>query len=145
MKQKVIIKIENWSNKDGMLLLNAKEYSVRCLINNIVSFCNEKKSGFIQCEFSPPYKKRTTGKDSQNSHIWGHIQQIANETGNDLIDIEDEIKIRAVKRGYPYHINKLNGKLMPNSMTKINTVEAGYLIDELHQLASELEIVLVED
>jgi hypothetical protein len=29
-------------------------------------------------------------------------------------------------------------------MKTINTVEAGYLIDELHQLAAELEIVLDE-
>lgn len=105
---------------------------------------NEKYYGYLQTTFTPPYPARTTGKGSQNSHIWGHIQQIASETGNDISDIEDYIKREAVKRGYPYHVNKLTGLMVMESMTNINTVEAGYLIDELHILAGELGITLVE-
>lgn len=145
MKQKAIVKIESWSSKDGTLVLNAEPYGVRSALNGLIEICEQKKGGYIQCEFSPPYKKRTTGKDSQNSHIWGHIQQIANETGNSVDDIEDYIKRQAIRRGYPYHVNKLNGEVVLESMTKINTVEAGYLIEELHLLAGELEITLIEE
>lgn len=75
---------------------------------------------------------------------WAHIQQISEETGNEVSDVEDYVKLRAVKRGYPYHINKLTGEIKPESMTKINTVEASYLIDELHMIAAEMEIELYE-
>lgn len=78
---------------------------------------------------SPPYRPRSTGKHGQNRHIWGHLQQIANETGNDLQDVEDAVKERAIKRGYPYKVNPITGKIVPVSMTTINTIEAGYLID----------------
>ena len=105
---------------------------------------NDKYCGYVQATLAPPYPSRSTGKGSQNSHIWGHIQQIANETGNDVDDIEDYIKRKAVKRGYPYKVNKLTGLMVMESMTNINTVEAGYLIDELHALAGDLGIILSE-
>lgn len=145
MNYKAILKVDSYSFKDGLLVLKAEQYSVKSGLVDIVKYCIDKKSNYIKVELSPPYKKRSTGKDSQNSHIWGHITQIAKETGNDIDDVEYELKRRAIKRGYPYHINKLNGDIMPNSMKHINTLEASYLIEELHQLASELEIVLVEE
>lgn len=145
MNERVILKIKDWKRKDGILTLETENYTVRSYLENVVNFCIKNKSGFVQCEFKSPSKKRTTGEKSQNSHIWGHIQQIAMETGNEVQDIEDAIKFRAMKRGYPFHENKITNKIVPNSMTTINTVEASYLIDELHQLASELEIVLIEE
>lgn len=51
-------------------------------------------------------------------------------------------QIEKLVRGYPYEINKLNGKPKPYSMTKVSTVEMGYLIDEIQQLAAELGIVI---
>lgn len=44
-------------------------------------------------------------------------------------DVEDAVKERAIKRGYPYKVNPITGKIVPVSMTTINTIEAGYLID----------------
>lgn len=55
-------------------------------------------------------------------------------------DVEIAVKERAIKRGYPYRQNKLTSRPIPASMTTINTVEAGYLIDELYLIASEYEI-----
>lgn len=144
-KKKVVLKIRSFSTKDGMMLLEVSDFGVRSAVKSVVDLCESKYSGYMQIEMSPPYKKRTTDVGGQNRHIWGHIQQIASETGNDVGDVEDYIKMKALKRGYPYHINKLTGKMKPESMTKINTVEAGYLIDELHQLAAELGINLVEE
>ena len=143
-KKKAILKIEEFSTKSGKFILSVSDFSVRALIKSVVDLCVEKYGRYIQLEMCPPYRKRTTCKYGQNRHIWGHIQQIANETGNDIEDIEEYIKQKAIRRGYPTRQNALTGEIKPISMKVINTVEAGYLIDELHQLASELGIILQE-
>ena len=134
------MKIESFSHKDGKLLLFVNDWSVRAMLKGLVELCENKYGGYVKLEMSPPYKPRTTGEGSQNSKIWGMIQQIAEVTGNELSDIEDAVKERAVKRGYPYKVNPITGKIKPVSMTTINTVEASYLIEELYQLAAEYEI-----
>jgi hypothetical protein len=139
-KQKVIMKIENFSSKDGTLLLSTSYYEVRAALKGVLDLCQDKYSGFVQLEISPPYKSRTTGPGSQNNLIWELITLIARETGNDLSDVEDAAKERACKRGYPYKVNKMTGRAKPISMTKISTVEAGYLVDELKQICAELGI-----
>lgn len=144
-KTKAIMKIESFSHKDGTLLLSVSDYGVRARLKGLVEWCEKKYGNYIKLEMSPPYKPRTTEVGGQNRHIWGHLQQIAQETGNDVDDVEDYIKQRATRRGYPVKQNPLTGEIKPVSMKGINTVEANYLIDELHQLASELEIILEED
>lgn len=143
-KAKLVMKIESYSSKDGMMLLSVNDYAVRAMLKDVVSLCDGKYSGYARIEISPPYRPRTTGAGSQNSKIWGMIQQIAEATGNDVQDVEDAVKERALKRGYPYKMNPLTGRPRPASMTTINTVEAGMLIEELYQLAAELEINLDE-
>ena len=143
-KKKVIMKIESFSHKDGTLLLSTSYLGVRASLKSLIELCENKHGGFVQLEMSAPYPKRTTGRGSQNSHIWGHIQQIANFTGYDIDDVEDYAKLKAVSLGYPYKTNPLTGEIKPASMKTINTVEAGYLIETLHRLASELEIELDE-
>lgn len=139
-KTKVILKIKDFT--DGNLILNASDLGVRAAVKNITDLCNERYGGYIKLEMSPPYKPRSTGKGSQNSKIWACIQQIAQETGNDIDDVEDYIKMKAVARGYPYKVSKLSGQIRPSSMRDINTAEANLLIEELKKLASELGIVL---
>lgn len=143
-KKKAIMKIESYSSKEGMLLLSVSDFGVRTMLKGLVDLCTQKYGSYIKLEMSPPYRPRSTCVHGQNRHIWSHIQQIAQETGNELEDVEDYIKQKAVRRGYPTKQNKLTGKIRPVSMKTINTVEAGYLIDELHQLAAELEIDLEE-
>lgn len=143
-KGKLVMKIESYSNKDGMLLLSVDDAGVRTMLKDVVSLCDGKYSGYARIEISPPYRPRTTGAGSQNSHIWGHIQQIAEATGNDIQDVEDAVKERALKRGYPYKMNPLTGKPKPASMTTINTAEASMLIEELYAVAAELGINLEE-
>ena len=143
-KKKAILKIESYSTKDGILLLSVADFGVRTMLKGLVDLCSQKHGGYIKLELSPPYKPRSTDVGGQNRHIWGHLQQIAQETGNDIDDVEDYIKQRALRRGYPTKQNKMNGEIKPASMKGINTVEANYLIDELHQLASELGIELEE-
>lgn len=137
-KTNAIMKIESYSK--GMLLLSVSDFGVQARIKSLVELCDKKHGSFMKLEMSPPYKKRTTGENSQNNLIWKLITIIAQETGNELEDVEIAAKERAIKRGYPFRQNKLTGKPMPASMTKINTVEAGFLIDELYAIANEFEI-----
>lgn len=134
-KKKAIVKINSFSNKDGTLLLSASDNAVRAMLSELVDLCNAKHGGYVKLE--TPYPPRTTGKDSQNNKIWGMITQICNHTGYTLPDMEDYAKIRAIVRGYPYRVNRITGEIKPYSMTEIDTVQAGYLIDELYQIAAE--------
>jgi len=103
---------------------------------NIIKWCNENRDGNIRVQIQPPVKKRTTGAGSQSHHINGHVASIANFTGEDFDVIKSEAKKRAIKRGYPYRTG-LFGNVEPWSETELDTVQAGYLIDELHQIAAE--------
>lgn len=137
-KTNAIMKIESYSK--GMLFLSVSDYGIQTRLKSLVELCNKKHGSFIKLEMSPPYKKRTTGENSQNNLIWKLITIIAQETGNEIEDVEIAVKERAIKRGYPYRQNKLTGRPIPASMTTINTVEAGYLIDELYAIANEFGI-----
>ena len=90
-----------------------------------------------------PKRKRSTGPDSQNSHAWGHCQQIANETGNELSEVEQAVKERAIKRGYSTKI--VGGQMIPISQAQASVEDLVHLIEEYHQVAAELGIILKED
>ena len=107
-KKKVIMKIESFSHKDGTLLLSTSYWSVRASLKDLVQLCDDKYGGFVRLELSPPYRARTTGLNSQNNLIWKLITIIAKETGNELSDVEDAVKERAIKRGYPYRQKQTN-------------------------------------
>ena len=139
-KQKAIMRIESYSNKDGTLLLSVADLGVRTAIKSLVELCEKKHGNYIKLEMSPPYPARSTGKSSQNNLIWKLITAIVEYTGNDVEDVEEWVKLKAVRRGYPTKTNPLTGQIKPLSMTEIDTVEAGYLIEELYQLCAEMGI-----
>ena len=89
-------------------------------------------------------RPRSTGARSQNNHVHGHAQQIAEYTGHEVGEVLEFAKLRATKRGYPVDIWQ-GGIVVPWSQTRIDTEQAGYLIEELHQIAAELDLVLRED
>ena len=119
------------------LLLHYPSASVKAELLHLYEGVKEKYNGYMTVTLDKPYKSRS---NEQNRMFWGIVQQIATETGNDLDDIEEAVKERALKRGYPATANKLTGRLKPLSMTKVNTVEMGYLLDEVMQLCAELGI-----
>lgn len=122
----------------------------RIALRDILDLCKRKHNNFVSLTFAVPYKKRTTGKHSQNSCIHGYAQTIANFCGDDVESIKMYCKKKAVRRGYPVKLDdwgeiiysKLDGEPIPESSAHVNTVQAGYLIEELQQLAAELGIVL---
>lgn len=95
----------------------------------------------VSAKIAKPFKPRSTGKGSQNSHAWGHCAQIARELGAEVWEVEYVAKVRAIKRGYPVS-TKLG---VPKSQADISTEECGYLIEEYHQLAAENGITLIEE
>ncbi len=101
------------------------------------------KSGYWNVRITKPKKPRTTGKKSQNTHANGHIQQICMETGNSFTAVKERMKELAVSRGYPIETLP-DGSIKPISEADIDTVEAGYLIDTIHQFADEYGIRLIE-
>ena len=106
--------------------------------------CRDKHHDYVLLTLQPPKRPRTTGPGSQNNHVWGHATQIATETGNEVDDVMDAAKERALKRGYPYHVNKLTGKVKPYGTEELDTEQCGMLIDELHMIAGEMGITLIE-
>ena len=123
------------------LLFHFPSLAVKQKMLDVFNLAKEKSNGYMTVEISRAYKSRSL---EQNRMFWGIVQQIAQETGNELEDVEEAVKERACKRGFPYRINKMTGRIKPSSMTKVNTVEMGYLLEEVQQLASELGIVIKE-
>lgn len=98
--------------------------------------------GFEQLSITieKPYPTRSS---EQNKFFWGIVQEIAKENGADFDDIENEIKERALTRGYPYTLNTVNGRPKAESMKNVNTVQMGCLIDEAIQFAAEQGVIIL--
>ena len=105
--------------------------------------CRDKYSDFVLVTLQPPRRPRTTGKDSQNHHLNGHIMQICNETGNDYESVKNAVKMIAVENmGYPY--NTIDGHIIPQRERDCSTEECAKLIEASHVLAADLGIILQE-
>jgi hypothetical protein len=97
-------------------------------------------------------KKRSTGPWSQNHHLNGHAMQIAHETGQNFDDVKLYAKRQAIARGLPLKLKPngeivysiVDGQPIPISETEMDTIQCGWVIDELHILAAELGIILRE-
>lgn len=102
-----------------------------------------QKSKQLYVKLDAPKRPRTTGYRSQNSHIHGHAQQIADYTGDYIEDVIAEAKRRACAHGYPTRVNSF-GVVVPISERDATTADAAMLIDELHHIASDIDLTLKE-
>ena len=107
----------------------------------------------LDLTISIPSKKRSTGRYSQNAHFNGHVQQIAQFTGNDFDDVKLYVKRKALKRGLRF-MTKENGDIvyslvdmepLPISESDMTVEECAWCIEEAHILAAEFGIALVEE
>ena len=136
--------------KGRLAFIPPEAQNEKMALKQLLDLCERKHNSYVSLSFSVPYRKRTSGRHSQNSAIHGYAQCIAEYTGEEMERIKLYCKKRAIRRGYPVKkdeqgniiISKLDGEPIPESSGKVNTVEAGYLIEELQQLASELSIIL---
>ena len=124
------------------LLLHFPTMAIKSEILHQWQKSKEKYNCYFSVELKMPYKSRTTGKGSQNNLFWKLVEYICGETGDDPDAVEAELKKKAIGKGYPYHISKISGEPVPESMTKINTVEMSYLIDTAYEVCAFLGIVL---
>lgn len=105
--------------------------------------CRDKHNDFVLVTLQPPKRPRTTGEDSQNHHLNGHIMQICNETGNDYESVKNAVKMIAVENmGYPY--DTIGGHIIPQRERDCSTDECAKLIEAAHLLAADLGITLQE-
>lgn len=88
-------------------------------------------------------RPRTTGERSQNHRINGHIQAICMETGDDFYFMKEWVKYKAIRRGYPFDTAP-DGTVIPWSETRLTTVQAAMLCEEIEQFAAERNIRLPE-
>ena len=93
------------------------------------------------------YKKRTTGKDSQNHHYFGHLQQLVTDPtsavcGTDMDALSYAIRYRAISWGWQSWI--IDGQKIPYSENEGTSYEYGRLIDCLHHFAAEIGFILYE-
>ena len=119
------------------LLIHYPSNEVRAEILRLYHNSKEKYNGYFKIDIQKPYPARTTGAGSQNNKFYALVTELCKATGNDMEDIKDALKEKAIKRGYPYRVNKLTGRIKPYSTTEVNTVEMGYLIDETKQECCE--------
>ena len=124
------------------LLLHFPSKEVKAEITHFYEGSKEKYNGYFKVDLQKPYPARTTGAGSQNNKFYALVTEICKETGNDVEDVKDALKERAIKRGYPYSVNKITGRIRPYSTTEINTQEMSYLIEEAIQECAELGIVI---
>ena len=105
--------------------------------------CKNKNNDYVLLTMQPPKRPRTTGENSQNHHLNGHIMQICNETQNSYNAVKDEIKRIATEgMGYPYE--EINGHIHPIGESESSTDECAKLIEAAHVLAADLGIILQE-
>ena len=105
--------------------------------------CRDKHNDYVLVTLQPPKRPRTTGKDSQNHHLNGHIMQICNATGQDYETIKYCVKMIAVEQmGYPY--KTIAGHIVPQRERDASVDECALLIEAAHVLAADLGIILQE-
>ena len=124
------------------ILFQFPSKAVKQRMLDLFELAREKSNGYMTIDFGRVYKSRTTGEGSQNNLFYALVTEICKETGNDITDVKDYLKERAVKRGYPYEINKLTGRIRPYSTTRVDTKQMSALIEETLQLCAELGIVV---
>jgi len=101
-----------------------------------------EKREYDRVRLSKPVRMRTTGDGSQNHHINGHCAEIAAQTGNDFDTVKTACKYEAISAGYPF--DTIRTRVIPWSETRIDTVQAGILIDTIHRIAAEFGVALTE-
>ena len=120
-----------------------QDTAARANIKHELEKCRDKYGDFVLVTMQPPKRPRTTGPESQNHHLNGHIMQIVNETGNNYEVVKYCVKMIAVEQmGYPY--TTIAGHIIPQPESESSTDECAKLIEAAHMLAADQGIILQE-
>lgn len=92
---------------------------------------------------------RTTGKHSQLNHFKGHVRQVAPELGYTMKELEWVVIAEAMARGWPTRKVALSGgtviEVPADPHAEASKNDFGILIDILHEIAFDNDIVLIEN
>ena len=136
-KKKAIMKIESFSHKDGTLLLSVGDWGVRVMLKGLVELCDNKYSGYMKLEMSPPYKKRTL---PENAKWWAMCTEFGRYLGMTKDEVAMGVKYRAMDEGLwekkevPF---SKSGVMIPVSTAESDTKQMATLIEVLYRIASE--------
>lgn len=164
MKTNATVEILNWQNGELTLKLIG-EIDIKQMENYIrhrkdlyrkemdCRYYSDKEyiAPPIELLLSDKYKKRTTGKNSQNTKLHALVRAIANATGNNFEMVKYVIKEKAMyEMNYP-EMRDENGEVVwntlfnrpfPQSEADCNTQEESLLIETAYRLAAEEGIFL---
>jgi hypothetical protein len=131
------------------LLVPNKNKSV---VKEIFALADKRDNGYVTIKISNVHRPRSTGYGSQNHHLNGHIQQLAEYTGNHFEVVKLEVKNRAIGMGYPMLVidgkvqMDIHGRPMGISESEASVEECSILIEACHELAAnELGFTLKEE
>lgn len=96
----------------------------------------------LVCEIKKNYKSRS---NQQNRMFWALVTLIANETGEDIQTVENDLKVKSISKGYPYKVSTLTGYPIPSSTTQVDTKEMSCLLDTCFEVCSFLGIQIPTD
>lgn len=134
-KKKVIMRIER-HDRDSVVLAypNGRAHE---FLAPLFEFCERSKGGYVQCEMSVPYRKRTL---EENAKWWAMCTEYGHWCGMTKDDVALGVKYRAMDEGLweaedvPF---SRSGARRPVSTAKSSTKEMAVLIDVLYRIAAE--------
>jgi len=125
-----------------LIKFTAYRQTIKLLIDKYL--INMKDGRPYTCTIVPWYKPKTTGKDSQLNHIWGHATQIGNHVGSSAREVIDQARWDALSKGYSTKKN-FRGRVVPVRISEANTMDASYVITQLHEYADFIPLKLIEE
>ena len=144
-KKKAILKIDDWSNKDGLLTFYVNDLYLRSMIDYVVELCRKKHGGYMKLEISPPYKQRTL---PENNLYWARCTEFGNFCGMTKDEVSYGVKVRAMDlglwRGKDVPFSK-TGEKVPDSSASADTVEFSTLLKVLDLIAAEYGYVFKDE
>ena len=120
-------------------------------VEMLMEYIQKLNTQFLRVDISPVKRPRSTGKNSQNNHVWGHCADIANQlrdpaTGEatyNTSEVEEAMKRMAVSEGYPTRLAP-DGVEAPKPFRDATVEEAKLLLDVIHRFADEHSLALTE-
>lgn len=98
--------------------------------------------------FNKLYRARTTGKESQNHHYWGHLQQLCEGFGWDIRQLDQEVRDGAISWGFPFKtVTAPKGEVivpLKEGEDEITSVQYAILIEYIHWFGSEYSFTFYE-
>lgn len=132
-------------NMKGHICFEApSEEDLQAALRHVLTICRDRHNDFVRVTIKPPYKPRTTGPNSQNHHLNGHIVQICNAMSSNYEVIKYCVKMIAVEN-LEYPFETIAGHIVPKPESECDTEECAKLIEASHMLAGQLGIILRED